>query len=448
MKYIERSGPEFVELNAREFQRMVDLLDSVRPVLRRAKDDLVWEGAGREKYDLRIADANGLLDNLAHAFELAHRALAGYWPELERAKRLVDEGQVTEAKLAELVDSVAYAFTATAQAAEPMRKWEDIRGTTGVLDWIAELGMDLDSIRADAERYYNETKSKFTAAKQVEEEARATCLDALNTAYTTLPDFRADSADAAAIIGGISAIGKEADDASGDPNVQLSGTGEKPGYGPGGFSDGTSPALAEIKAAAAELPGGNVTIPWYQGWETDDSYRAEWVRDNREVISAAAEKYGLPRDLVAGIAWQEVAGEAYWLDYGVLGLRMREEAENPGLDPNDDRRSNATSMGPIAIQVRRAAETLGYDPATMSPAQRMEIVEALNDPKQNIFVAAAHLSDLKQQSGFGDSENMTAEEYRELAARYNGGPYWEGKAAQGYGDGFMENLGKAKEALG
>ena len=448
VKYIDRSNPDLVELNAREFRRMVDLLDSARPALKRAKDDTIWEGAGRDKYDARLADASGLLDNLANAFQIAHGALTDYWPELEKAKNLVQEGQVTEAKLAALIDSVADAVTDAAKAAEPMRKWEDISNTTGFLDWVAELGIDLDSIKADAQRYYNETNGKFTDAKQVEEAARSRCLAAMNTAYAALPDFRADSREAAAIIDGISAIDREANEASNDPNVQIAGTGEKAEYGPVGIFGTISPALADIKNATAGLAGGNVTIPWYQLWERDDSYRKEWIHDNRAVIQAAANKYGLPPDLVAGIAWQEVAGEAYWTDREVFGLRNSEEVSNPRLDPNEDGRSNATSMGPIAIQVRRAAETLGYDPATMSQAQRMEVVESLNDPKQNIFIAASHLSDLKQESGFSANENLTPDQYRELAARYNGGPYWEGKAAQGYGDGFMRNLPKAQQALG
>ncbi|MCP2163187.1 hypothetical protein [Goodfellowiella coeruleoviolacea] len=449
VKFIDRGNPDLVQLNAREFQRMTDLLDSARPTLRRAKDNTVWEGAGRDKYDARLADAGHLLDDLAAAFTIAHDALAGYAPELEKAKNLVREGRVTEGKLADLINSVADAWTSEAKAAEPMRKWEDIRSTTGFFDWVAELGVDVESIRADAERYYDETNTKFSTAKQVEETARARCLADLGRAYEALPDFRADSTEAAAIIAGIPDIAEEATQAASNPNVQLAGTGAKTDYGPSGVAQGAvSPALAAIKAAAAELPGGNVGIPWYQLWERDDSYREEWIRDNQAVIRAAAGKYGLPPDLVAGIAWQEVGGEAYWTDREVFGVRNSEEVDNPKLDPNDDQRSNATSMGPIAVQVRRAAETLGYDPATMTQAQRMEVVEALNDPKQNIFIAASHLADLKQETDFASDATLTQDQYRELAARYNGGPYWESKAAQGYGNGFMTNLPKAQLALG
>ncbi|MGW2560382.1 hypothetical protein ACWCXB_14270 [Streptomyces sp. NPDC001514] len=36
----------------------------------------------------------------------------------------------------------------------------------------------------------------------------------------------------------------------------------------------------------------------------------------------------------------------------------------------------------------------------------------------------------------------------ELAARYNGGPYYESGDAQAYGRGFDRRLDQAKEALG
>ncbi|GAA2794069.1 hypothetical protein [Saccharopolyspora taberi] len=447
VKFIDRSTPDLVELNAREFRRMVDLLDSVKPGLKRAKDDTVWEGQGRDKYDARLADADGLVGDLQDGFRLASEALAKYWPELERAKRLVEEGKGTEEKLAELIESVADAWTETAKAAEPMRKWEDISTTGGFFDWIAELGMDVDSIKADAQRLYDATNNKFTSAKRTEETARQACLTGLARAHAALPDFRSNSQEAAAIIEGIDAIDQEAKDAANDPHVRTPGSGAKPGYGPGGSPAEVSPALAEINAATSKLPGGNVSIPWYQLWERDDEYRQSWIRDNREVIKAAAQKYGLPPDMVAGIAWQEVGGEAYWTDREVYGVRRSEEIGNPHLDPNDDGRSNATSMGPVAIQVRRAAETLGYDPETMSEAQRSEVVEALNDPKKNIFIAASHLSDLKQETDFHDKETLTPAQYQELAARYNGGPYWDEKQAKNYGEGFMKNLPKAQESL-
>jgi hypothetical protein len=56
---------------------------------------------------------------------------------------------------------------------------------------------------------------------------------------------------------------------------------------------------------------------------------------------------------------------------------------------------------------------------------------------------------LKEESGFADvpAEEMTREQRKELAARYNGGPYWQNEQAQGYGRGFDTNLDEARSAL-
>ncbi|MCO1574161.1 lytic transglycosylase domain-containing protein [Crossiella sp. SN42] len=218
--------------------------------------------------------------------------------------------------------------------------------------------------------------------------------------------------------------------------------------------DGTapiSPELQDIRNLAGHLPGGNVTIPLFG--TTEDSYREAWIRDNRNVILAAASKYGLPPDLVAGIAWQEVAGKPGWVDDLALNFRRNHEARSqstpvfgqPPIDQNGDRGSNATSFGPMSIQIRRAAETLGYDLATLTNAQEDQIVSSLKDTKQNIFIAASHLADLRREAGFG--EHLTPDNYREIAARYNGGPYWQGTGAQKYGDIFVNNLPKAQRAL-
>lgn len=36
---------------------------------------------------------------------------------------------------------------------------------------------------------------------------------------------------------------------------------------------------------------------------------------------------------------------------------------------------------------------------------------------------------------------------REIAARYNGGPYWKSEKAQFYGNDFGDSLGKVKDAM-
>jgi hypothetical protein len=82
-----------------------------------------------------------------------------------------------------------------------------------------------------------------------------------------------------------------------------------------------------------------------------------------------------------------------------------------------------TSFGNVSTQIRRAAETMGYDPARMSQAQEDAIVASLEDPRQNIFIAASHLADLRDidfPTARGGA--MTLEQMRVVATRFNRGP--------------------------
>ncbi|MFD0490120.1 hypothetical protein ACFQ0O_27250 [Saccharopolyspora spinosporotrichia] len=204
------------------------------------------------------------------------------------------EGKATERKLADEIGKVADAVTRTAQEAEPMRQWEDIRATTGFFDWIAELGMDVDSIRANAERFYEQTKSSFEKAKTIEENARRACLAELGDGYEALPDFRANSKDAAAIIAGVDEVTKEAGEARGDDNVALPGSGPKSDVQASDPNAKVSPTLKRFQEIAAGLPEGTTTS--YFLTENSDDFRRQWIHDNKAAINAAAEETGLPRN--------------------------------------------------------------------------------------------------------------------------------------------------------
>ncbi|MFE0422787.1 hypothetical protein [Streptomyces sp. NPDC058953] len=45
------------------------------------------------------------------------------------------------------------------------------------------------------------------------------------------------------------------------------------------------------------------------------------------------------------------------------------------------------------------------------------------------------------------SEQLTPEQYRELAARYNGGPHWQSEEAQAYGGRFARTQDEVRQAL-
>ncbi len=77
------------------------------------------------------------------------------------------------------------------------------------------------------------------------------------------------------------------------------------------------------------------------------------------------------------------------------------------------------------------------------------VQESLQDLGQNVFIAAEYLAQLKAESDFADvpPEEMTVEQQQELAARYNGGPYWENDQAQRYGRDFAHHLDQARNAI-
>jgi hypothetical protein len=208
--------------------------------------------------------------------------------------------------------------------------------------------------------------------------------------------------------------------------------------GAGGGGGAVSEALRAIRGRLAELPEGEGNHYWLRSESDDD--RVAYISANKRLIVAAAEDCGLSPEMLAGIAWQEIGGAPRVVDDVAYEVRK----VLPGTDHPDK-----TSMGPLAVQVRRAAEVLGYDPEDLAGAQRKAVVEAVREPRQNIFIAARYLAHLKAGSPYADvpSERMTRAQMRDLAARYNGGPYYEVEAAQAYGRAFAGNLDKAVRAL-
>ena len=175
----------------------------------------------------------------------------------------------------------------------------------------------------------------------------------------------------------------------------------------------------DVKSEAAKYTASSMEFGFSDvaKWKTDPEYlmkfKAQFVYENRDIIKAAAAKYDLPPELVAGVAFTEIGGKdpikpaVYW---GRTWI--------PGTDDKDK-----TSLGQQATQVRRAAESLGYDRKNLSDAQRTEIVKSLADPSQSIFIAAKHLSDLRNIDVPGKAgKDLTTDEIKVIGARYNQGP--------------------------
>lgn len=280
----------------------------------------------------------------------------------------------------------------------------------------------MDAIREEAERYYSETKDHYGDALRVESEAREKCTADIKAAYKQLPEFKGTIPDPEQFLRSLGPLQGEAREASVNPNVQLPGSGSKVDSIPTVRSDVVvSEALMRIATRVDGLPEAQGNNYWL--WSNSDDGRREYISANKELIRAAAGDSGLPPEMVAGIAWQEVEGDPGWRDEAAYeGRKVHPGSEDP----------DQTSMGPMAIQVRRAAEVLGYDPHNLTDMQRDQVVSAIKDPAKNIFIASEYLAQFKAESGFADvpPEQMTRAQMQELAARYSGGPYYESEAAR------------------
>jgi hypothetical protein len=136
-------------------------------------------------------------------------------------------------------------------------------------------------------------------------------------------------------------------------------------------------------------------------------YKDRWVRAHRNVIRAAAKQYDIPDWVLASVSWTEVGGDP----------EVQDEIAAFGLRPEK------VSFGPVQMELRRAAEELGYDPAQMSAIQRRVLIWSLLDPQQNLFLVASHLDRLRDIDVPGrPSSELTEEDIRVLGARYNRGP--------------------------
>lgn len=130
--------------------------------------------------------------------------------------------------------------------------------------------------------------------------------------------------------------------------------------------------------------------------------------------------------MLAAIAYVEVGGDGLSDDIA-HALRSESGRNLPvtgKLATLLNRRADHTSFGPLNIQERRAAQILGYgDIGTMTETARRTLVPTTKDPTVAIFMAAQHLSDLRDMEFRGVSaKNLTRRQMLIMATRYNQGP--------------------------
>ncbi|MEQ9843136.1 hypothetical protein [Pectobacterium brasiliense] len=150
------------------------------------------------------------------------------------------------------------------------------------------------------------------------------------------------------------------------------------------------------------------------------AYKAAYLHYNRDKIKKYALRERIPILLLAGVAVAEVGGvPERTKSYGVLQVYQLLDL----FKRSGNKKSNSTSVGSLAIQLRAAAETLGIDPETLTSTQQLQLANCLLDDDFNISIVARHLKDLivYDNPNITDTLNITDEQLILAASRYNRG---------------------------
>jgi hypothetical protein len=148
-------------------------------------------------------------------------------------------------------------------------------------------------------------------------------------------------------------------------------------------------------------------------------YKTSWLIYHRDRIKQYAREAEIPALLLAGVAVSEVGGtpERFKV-FSVLQIRQIIEKISKG----NNKSSNATSVGSIAIQLGVAAKTLGINPDALDNAQQLRLAQCLLENSFNIRVVAFHLRDLILYDNPGiDTSHLTDEQIILAGSRYNRG---------------------------
>jgi hypothetical protein len=448
VKFLHEVEPNLMYLNGAEFGRVVGLFEATLPTIIEAESRVEWQSGAAELYRRRMKEAELLAHELREGFSIASQALIAYAEALARAKAEFERGEEPNDALGALIRALANTQSEQVKDSEPLSQWEDLRKMTGFWDRVFEKRHqdEIDEIRAEADALYYEAAGAYSQARDIERAARQECVAEMRRAFKALPDFKANSAAAEDIVALSPDVMHEmAEAAATNDQSRLPGQGRVPAFGVDGGDLSDPHKNIQIWAAgldSEQLPGWD-TYDALRGKldpEYEQAYKWKWIEANRGLIEAAAREYGIPPDVLAGIMYQEVGGKPPITDHGGDWLRRHGLASG---DPDD------TSYGPMGIQVDTGAVALGYDPNNLTDKQREEVIKSLEDPEQSVIIAAMVLGNEKDASDFAgvEPENMTPEQERELAARYNGGPDYDGPIAQGYGDNYTDSRDEVAKRL-
>jgi RHS repeat-associated protein len=191
------------------------------------------------------------------------------------------------------------------------------------------------------------------------------------------------------------------------------------------------------------IPGTNEwqnldAVAFRVGFLDINKFKNQWVCGYKDVITQAARRFDIPVRLLAAIAWREVGGAPPIFDPFAYNLRRL-----TGITGN----AFQTSYGDLSIQIQVAANALGYsDPAYLTYSQWVQLLRSLEAPRQNVFIAAKVLADIKTKYLPGRSASSITSDYElsALAGAYNRGAvyralqeFWDRQYAQYGRSAFM-----------
>jgi hypothetical protein len=152
------------------------------------------------------------------------------------------------------------------------------------------------------------------------------------------------------------------------------------------------------------------------------NYKDTWVKTHRRLITSLSAQYNLPPELLAGVAWIEVGGKPYSSKLMLYRFRQFDHLADPLLEPlTITKKPGLTSTGAVAIQLRRAAETMGADFDSLSDSDKNRLLDCLQVDENDLAIVARHLWQLTQID-FPNQAKIGAAEIRIIGARYNRGP--------------------------
>ncbi|MBF0135297.1 MAG: hypothetical protein HQL65_03595 [Magnetococcales bacterium] len=156
-----------------------------------------------------------------------------------------------------------------------------------------------------------------------------------------------------------------------------------------------------------------------------------WIRGHKNTINITARRYGIPPEVLAGIAFSEVGGDPDWIDnvaYPVRkvvhGFLEPETIKNfPDWMDKIKKTPLETSAGDVSIQIRRVAEVEGLD--AYDPKIQAEILDRLQKSKAyNLDVSARHVRDFFVKM-YPDHQggDWNEEQVKRMGYYYNKGPH-------------------------